>query len=121
MVGGVAFAVDFSCLFILETFLLKNLPFSLYISAALAFIAGLCVNYICSLLFVFKKVQDKKHSHLKDFLLFTVIGIIGLLLTELGIHVGVAIWNWHYLAVKVIVAGMVLIWNYAARKILIFS
>ncbi len=50
-VGGVAFIVDFSSLFVLTDF------FGIYylISAALAFILGLATNYVLSIIWVFSR------------------------------------------------------------------
>jgi len=56
------------------------------------------------------------------FVVFAVIGVIGLLLTEAGMEFGVRwVGQSYYMVVKIFVAGVVLIWNYVARKILIFK
>lgn len=49
-----------------------------------------------------------------------MIGIIGLFLTEVGMYAGVELFNMNYLPAKIIVAALVLIWNYIGRKVLIF-
>lgn len=49
-----------------------------------------------------------------------MIGIMGLFLTEAGMYAGVELFNMNYLLTKIIVAVLVLLWNYIARKVLIF-
>lgn len=66
------------------------------------------------------KEQDKGRN-IFSFFLFSLIGIIGLFLTETGMYAGVDLFHINYLITKVIVATIVLIWNYVARKILIFT
>jgi putative flippase GtrA len=93
------------------------------LAAAFGFIAGLIFNYIFSLIFVFRHTNENAKQHkIRSFILFTVIGVIGLLITEVCMFAGIHIFGqkW-YLAVKIITAGIVLMWNYIARKILIFK
>ena len=86
------------------------------------FIAGLSVNYVLSLLFVFTQKKDKgKGRTVGAFLIFGVIGLLGLFFTELGMWVGVELLCWNYMLVKALVTGAVLAWNYLGRKILIFN
>ncbi|MEA4815933.1 MAG: GtrA family protein [Lachnospiraceae bacterium] len=121
-VGGIATVADFAVLFLFREFLLKESVFSLYIATALGFTAGLFVNYILSLMFVFVSAKGTKRGRrLIDIILFTVIGLIGLLLSEAGMFVGVKLLGLYYLIVKAIVTLIVLIWNYLARKFLIFD
>ena len=54
------------------------------------------------------------------FLIFTVVGVIGLGLTELIMYIGTELLHISYLIVK-IAAAIVLVWNYVGRKVLIFD
>ncbi|GMO38932.1 MAG: hypothetical protein Ta2F_15310 [Termitinemataceae bacterium] len=93
------------------------------LATAVGFIAGLVFNYIFSLIFVFKQIDENAKQHkIRSFILFTVIGVIGLALTEAGMYGGIRMFGqeW-YLVVKIITAGIVLVWNYSARKLLIFK
>jgi putative flippase GtrA len=114
VVGGLAFLVDFGSLYGLTEF--AGLHY--LISAAVAFLFGLVVNYCLSLLWVFDRRTMK--SVTVEFLVFAVIGIVGL-----GLNEGI-IWfvrekiGFHYLVAKVISAGIVLIWNFGARKFVLF-
>lgn len=111
-VGGFAFVADWLALFIFT-----ELGLHLFISVALAFIIGLVVNYILSKMFVFKK--DVK-SKVGEFLVFAIIGVIGLGLTELLMWVSTEKLHIYYLISKVIVAAIVLVWNFLARKIILY-
>jgi putative flippase GtrA len=124
LVGGISFFVDFGVLYLSKSFLFSSMngQTTILLAAALGFTAGLVFNYILSLIFVFRRKNEKaKQYKIRTFVLFAVIGIIGLLVTEFCMFVGIHIFGqeW-YSAVKVITAGIVLIWNYAARRILIF-
>ena len=50
-----------------------------------------------------------------------MVGLIGLGLTELGMYVGVFVFNWHYIVTKILVAALVLVWNYIGRKLFVFK
>ena len=121
-VGGIAFLLDILTLYFFKTKVFFELEdMGIYISTALGFLAGLVFNYIFSLAFVFKSTKEKKKGRdIFSFFLFLVIGVIGLFLTEAGMYVGVEFLYINYLLTKVIVAILVLIWNYVARKVLIF-
>ena len=121
IVGGSATIIDFGVLFICQEFVFHYVSgIGLYISTALGFTAGLIFNYIFSLVFVFRK-QKEKGKGFKPFLIFLFVGIVGLILTELGMWLGVTVLHFNYLLVKVFVTGAVLFWNYLGRKILIFE
>ena len=124
VVGGTAFLVDFGVLTLTKTFIFKELgETGTLIATACGFIAGLVYNYILSIIFVFEKSKEKvKGKQIKSFLVFAVIGVIGLGLTMFGMHIGINIFgDKNYPYIKVFVAGVVLIWNYVGRKIFIFS
>ena len=122
IVGGIAFIVDIGMLFLCKEFFLKNVPYSLYISTAIGFLAGLVTNYLLCLKFVFLSAKGTKQgrSH-KDRLIFTIIGVVGLVMTEYGMKLGVDVLSINYLFVKIVVTGVVLVWNYIGRKVLIFN
>ncbi|MDE6746403.1 MAG: GtrA family protein [Oscillospiraceae bacterium] len=123
IVGGIAFLADSGTLFVFKEFILKGgTKPEIFASTAMGFIAGLAVNYILSIIFVFKKSENSSSGKgAKAFIVFTVIGIIGLGLTELGMYAGVYLLKWHYLVTKVITAALVLVWNYCGRKIFVFN
>ena len=114
IVGGIAFLVDMGVLmFFTEIFHLDP-----KISAVFGFICGLIVNYILSKVFVFKKTVNKQAQ---AFIIFAVIGVIGLGITELCMYLGVDVMHIDYRLVKIAATGLVLIYNYTARKLLVFN
>jgi putative flippase GtrA len=93
------------------------------LAATLGFIAGLIFNYVLSLIFVSRQTSETaKQYKVRSFVLFAVIGIIGLLITELCMSAGISLFGqqWHPV-IKIITAGIVLMWNYIARKTLVFK
>jgi putative flippase GtrA len=136
IVGGASFLVDWGTLFLTYNYVFSGMAgrqvtagtlvlgsWQLILATAAGFILGLIFNYIFSLLWVFQSArQQNKGKTVGAFVIFAVIGIIGLLLTEVGMEFGVRwVGQSYYMVVKIFVAGVVLIWNYVARKILIFK
>lgn len=122
VVGGIAFLADFGTLVAAQELFLENFAWGVYAATVIGFIAGLAVNYFLSLAFVFTQAQDKgKGRNLKSFAIFGLIGLFGLLWTELGMFIGIELLNWNYMIVKILVTGAVLVWNYLGRKIIIFK
>lgn len=114
-VGGLAFIVDFGTLYLLTEFI--NLHY--LISAAASFILGLLTNYFLSVKWVFSnRTIDSKGI---EFLLFTVIGLIGLGLNELFLWIFTDLFSIYYLFSKIITAVFVYFWNFLARKYVLFN
>ena len=121
VVGGIAFVADFGTLVAAQELYLKSFPSGVYIATVLGFVVGLAVNYALSLLFVFTSEKDRgKGRSFGAFLVFGVVGLLGLGWTELGMWLGIELLHLNYMLVKVFVTGAVLLWNYLGRKILIF-
>lgn len=114
-VGGVAFAVDYGTLFLLTEY--AGFPY--LVSAAIAFIAGLVVNYLLSISWVFN--QNRSENPTKEFLFFAAIGVVGLLLNELIMYIGTDLFHLHYMFSKIISTVIVFFWNFFARKVLLFN
>jgi len=114
-VGGLAFIVDFGTLFILTEYL--NLFY--LISAGIAFILGLITNYALSVNWVFS--NRTLESKGMEFFLFTVIGLIGLGLNELLLWTLTDLLSIYYLFSKIITAIIIYLWNFFARKYLLFN
>lgn len=123
IVGGISFLADFGTLTLFEeVFFAEGEKWQIFISTAAGFIVGLAVNYILSLMFVFR-AEDNRNSgkSVGAFLIFALVGVIGLGITEGLMHLGVNILHFHYMLTKIAAAGIVLVWNYLGRKILIFK
>jgi putative flippase GtrA len=114
-VGGTAFIVDFSSLFILTEF------FGLYylVSATLAFILGLTTNYTLSVVWVFNKRRLK--TRWLEFTINASIAGTGLLLNILIIWFFTEKIHFYYLLSKVTSTGIVFWWNFLIKKIILFS
>ena len=113
-VSGCAFMVDISVLFILVHY------FSWwYVAAATAsFLVGLLLGYVLSVTLVFKyrRLQDARI----EFASFTAIGVVGLAINAAAISFGVRILGLHYLVAKCGAAGFTFVWNFVARRQLLF-
>ncbi|OPX29064.1 MAG: polysaccharide synthesis protein GtrA [Candidatus Cloacimonas sp. 4484_143] len=114
-VGGIAFVVDFVSLYLLTEFA----GFHYLYSAAIAFILGLIINYILSILWVFNgRTVNKK---IIEIIIFAVIGIIGLGLNELMIWFFTEQLTIYYLYSKLISTVIVYFWNFLARKYILYN
>ncbi|NMA24540.1 MAG: GtrA family protein [Clostridiales bacterium] len=122
IVGGTAFIADFGVLVLLNNLLPELSGLRLYLATAGGFIVGLTVNYILSIRFVFINARKFRVGRsFKDFVIFTLVSAVGFGMTELGMYVGTELLSVNYMVVKIVVTGIVMIWNYLGRKILIFK
>lgn len=144
LVGGLATLADYIVFWLFDGVLFPLFPWendawlgiSLAISTALGFVVGLIVNWLLSVSFVFREVKDKEKAASKNsFVIFTIIGLIGLGLTELGVLILVAVLPeitlfgavaflgtaWKKWIAKVIMTCIVLVFNYIGRKLFIFK
>jgi putative flippase GtrA len=114
LVGGMAFAVDFISLFVLTNYL------GIYylISAAIAFILGLFLNYILSVKWVF--IRRSIENRTFEFGVFAFIGIVGLGLNEVFIWFFTQDLQIYYLISKILASIIILFWNFFARKFILF-
>ena len=119
-VGGLATVVDWGV-----SYLLFNYAFGgRYLEAAnvISFVCGLIVNYLISTLWVFK--TSRVRSRLAEFLGFAAIGAVGALLT-LGVSWLFKQWMGEnpatQIVAKVVSTAVAFLWNFFARKILLFS
>lgn len=113
--GGFAFAVDYGGLFVLTRFC--GLHYLL--SATISFIAGLVVNYLLSTSWIFR--VSKLKSRTGEFIVYGLIGVVGLGLNDLFLYLltdGIGI---HYMISKIFTAAVGMLWNFFARKIILFS
>ena len=112
IVGGCAFVADFC-----TVWLLKELGLHYLVAGVFGFILGVIVNYILSktLAFSGKKANMSREA---EFMLFIVISLIGLGLTELLMWVFTDGLGLFYLVSKAIAAVIVLLWNFFAKKLM---
>lgn len=115
-VGGIATIVDWGFLFLLTDFAHINH----LISAIIAFVAGLITNFFLSKMLVFQ-ANEAKVNAVMEFVSYAVIGVIGLGITELIMFLFTNCWNTHYMISKAIATVIVLVWNYLARKLIVYN
>ena len=110
VVGGIAFLIDYAVLFCCEEFL----KLGVLLSAGIAFTISVIFNYIASVKWVFDVNEEKDPK--KNFIIFIVLSIIGLILTEIIMWFGVDLLKIHYLIVKIIATAIVMVFNFVTRK-----
>ena len=112
--GGIAYVADFGLLYVLTEF--GGLFY--LTSAAISFNLGLVITYVLSVTWVFRErvVQDRR----VEFIVFALIGMVGLGLNELFIWLFASRFVFHYLIAKVFTTTFVLLWNFSARKYMLF-
>lgn len=118
-VGGIATVIDF-IVYVLVRIPIASLTYCDLIATPIGFVVGTVVNFVVSKILVFK--ADEARMGIKgEFVGFAIIGIIGLGIKELLmlLFVNVMVMN-NYLA-WIISALLVLIWNFAGRKIAIYK
>jgi putative flippase GtrA len=114
VVGGFAFAVDFTVLVVLTS--VMGLHY--LISAALAFTLGLATNYALSTIWVFHK-RTLANRQL-EFLVFAGIGLVGLGLNEALMWLLADKVEVHYAVSKLGATFLVHLWNFLARRFCLF-
>lgn len=113
--GGLGFVLDYGTL----TLCYEVLGVHYLVAATCGFLVGLIFVYISSNKWVFD-TRKMKNRRVQEFLIFAVIGIIGLGLTNLfmwGLVDGLGVYP---LIAKLFTTGVVLMWNYGARKIILY-
>ena len=101
VVGLVATIADMATLYVLT----DKVHIMYLVSAALGFIVGVTVNYVLSIrrVFAFRSLGSRS----LEFIAFAIIGVVGLGLTEIILHVLVGLLNQQYMLAKV--AAVVLV------------
>lgn len=111
VVGVIAFIIDFGVMvFLTEVF---HVPY--LISTTVAFTVSVIFNYIASMRYVFKRKDDM--SRRREFIIFVILSVIGLILNDLFMWVFVDFFFIDYRIAKIITTVLVAIWNFVTRKI----
>ena len=110
IVGVIAALIDFGVLMLLKEVANVNV----LVASAISFSASVVVNYILSMLFVFKGSEDNK---VKEFLLFVALSAGGLLINQFIMWIGTEIMTAYYIWVKVFATIFIPIYNFVTRKI----
>ena len=113
--GGTAFLADTGLLALLTEVFGRE---QLLLWTAIAFAVGLLITYLFSIRWVFDRRSMKNRA--AEITVFVLIGVIGLGLTELLMWLIAQKAGVHYLLSKIITTVLVFIWNFAAKKLLLF-
>jgi putative flippase GtrA len=115
LVGAIAFVVDFGVLFGVTS--LAGLHY--LIGAAAGFMAGVSVNYLLSVRWVFDTRRVQRAA--VEFQVFATIGVLGLAINEGLMWVLTDGLDLYYLLSKILAASVLLLWNFFVRRYFLFS
>lgn len=111
IVGVIAFVIDYGFMVLLtEVF---SVPY--LISTTVSFIISVIFNYFASMRFVFKRKDDM--SRRREFIIFVVLSIIGLIINDVFMWLMVDFLYIDYRLSKIVVTFIVAVWNFVTRKI----
>lgn len=111
VVGVIAFCIDYGLLaFLTEVFGINYL-----VSATISFTVSVIFNYIASMRYVF--THKESLSKRKEFIIFVILSVIGLIINNACMWAGVELFGIHYLITKIGATAVVMVWNFVTRKI----
>lgn len=124
IVGGISFVVDF----LVYTVMCNVLHIHYIIAGVAGFTVSVIVNYILSMRFVFVSKDDMRKD--KEFVIFVVLSLIGMLLNSVILYICIDLiymhwlWlmsilpiDWMNIVAKVVATGIVMVYNFVTRKI----
>ena len=110
IVGGIATIIDYIIFFLLHELLkVPTLP-----ANVTSFTVSVIYNYIASVKWVF---DVKKDDPKKQFFIFLILSIMGLLINTAIVYITIDILNWNSLICKVLATGIVMVFNFITRKL----
>ena len=111
IVGGISFVVDF-----IVYVVMCNVLYIHYIIAGVAgFSISVIVNYILSMKFVFESKENMRKD--KEFIVFVVLSLMGMLLNSLVLFICIDLIFMHNIIAKIIATAIVMVYNFVSRKI----
>lgn len=132
VVGIVCFLIDFVITNVVAAILRSQMQMSVGMAALIGafwgFVISVIINYILSMKYVFTRKENM--SRKKEFVIFTILSLFGLLLNELIIKVSIDVIyeNWLWLksfvgpalvtaGAKIVATAIVMVYNFITRKI----
>lgn len=106
--------MDFGLLY----FLTECIGVHYLLSTTIAYAVGLIITYLLSIYWIFDKRSTR--NWVVELAIFTLIGVIGLGLTSLFMWLLTEKFYVHYLLSKIVTTGIVFIWNFIAKKLILF-
>ncbi len=111
VVGVIATVIDFGVMiFLTEVFGINPVA-----SATVSFTVSVIFNYLASMRYVFSHREGM--SRQREFVIFIVLSIIGLVINDALMWVGTEMTPVDYRIVKVLATAVVMVWNFVSRKI----
>ncbi len=111
VVGVIAFVIDYGLMVALTELAGVNY----LISATISFIVSVTFNYFASMRYVFTHKEGM--SRRREFFVFVVLSVIGLLINDALMWLGTDIAGISYLITKIFATAVVMVWNFVTRKI----
>ncbi len=112
VVGGLAFIIDYG----IYTLLLQVFHIHYVISGIISFSISVIFNYILSIIWVF---DINKKQTIKEFAIFVILSVIGLILNTIILYICVDKFHIHEQIAKIIATAIVMVYNFITRKIFI--
>ncbi len=113
IVGGLSFVLDFILYYIFTRFLSINEM----TSQVMSFSISLIFNYMMSMRYVFVSKDSLKKHH--EFMIFVTLSVLGAGLNWLLFYLMVYVLSINDLITKIVVAGIVMVFNFVTRKLFI--
>lgn len=113
--GSVAFGIDMGILWFLTD--IAHIYFM--ISSTISFLVGLIVSYLMSIFWVFDEKRIEKKT--VELTIFAAIGGVGLVLTSSFMWLFTSVLFVYYIYSKILTTGIVFIWNFIAKKKILFT
>lgn len=111
VVGFLCFFIDYFVLFAAT----EILGINYLISSGISFSVSVIINYILSTKFVFQTKQDT--NKMKEFMVFVILSLIGLLINQIIMWITVEKVSIYYMLGKIIATAIVMVYNFITRKI----
>lgn len=115
LVGGLAFVVDFAALFLLT----ERVGLHYLVSTSIGFLLGLATNYLLCIVWIFDYRVLKNRAH--ELVIFSLIGLAGLLLNNVAMFLFTEVLGLHYLISRAQAALLILLFNFSLKRFLLFS
>lgn len=115
VVGGTAFIIDYFGMI----FLTEVLHINYLISSIISFTLSVIYNYVLSVRWVF--TVNNQLSRQKQFVIFVLLSVVGLLLNTLFMWMFTDLVHLDYRIAKFIATALVMVYNFISRKIFLES